>query len=824
MVATAVSPSLSRRRNVGDMRKGHGLVPLLSFLMPIALPALVAVSACSSDAAVSTESAGVQPRFRLGKEALPGFLDVPFPSDAYRKDGHFVSAFPGLERTFRSNADVLATQLGRTTGWSRIAPVLFPIEDPSLPASDTGELPGAGVDRASLPADEDACKADGSSVFLIDLQATDPASARVACRASILDERDRDTSRFLVAIGPARGLVLAEDHRYAAVMTSRVQTEAGLALVASADFTSTAVKAQGAFGSVYGDAYAKVMAAVGGALAADGAKVIALAPYTTQNVTAELFTIAGTLDAAPAPALSWDAATMAPMANAKFAARTGGAVLPVGFTASLDDWLGVVAQGAKLPDGTDDPDDALPVRAHDKIAAVGTAVFEATSYLRVRERKYDDLEHATFAHDAAGNPVPAPEAPTAKIWVTFAVPSSPMPAAGYPAVIVQHGLNGSREYLMSLANRFASKGWIAVAIDSVTFGARATDPKYRTDSSTDYASAPGATYKGGDGINDAVAGEHGGSFDFFGGLKNLLALRDQLRQSEIDTASLVKVLRAGPDLSPLTTGTMAPMIDPTRIAYVGDSLGAIEGAVAAAIEPRVKAWTLNVGGGGVISEAAAHGPVINANLALAGTLNFGFGATLYTEAHPVVVIAQTLIEAGDPIAYADRLIMKPAPLAGAPTKGRNILQIEVVFDELVANEANEALARAAGYGLASPNVGTNSGVSDLATHAPYRGGGIKLPILPEAPDGYHDVPVAGSTAILIQASPAQHGEDLVRAKCNRTYKIPFNTPDGKLDLTRQDPAPITCPYRALQDTMVRFFGDAFEGRVPVVTGFAPPTR
>jgi hypothetical protein len=242
------------------------------------------------------------------------------------------------------------------------------------------------------------------------------------------------------------------------------------------------------------------------------------------------------------------------------------------------------------------------------------------------------------------------------------------------------------------------------------------------------------------------------------------------------------------------------------------------------MEPHVKAWTLNVGGGGVISEAAAHGPVINSNLALAGTVNFGLGKTLYTEAHPVVVLGQTLIEAGDPIAYADRLVTNPAPLAGSATRARNILQIEVVFDELVANEANEALARAAGYALASPNVGLNAGVADLATHAPYPGGGIKLPMLPEAPGGYHDVPVAGSTAILVQASPAEHGADLVRAKCNRTYRLPFNTGDGKLDLTRQDPTPIACPYRALQDTMVRFFGDAFEGRAPVVTGFAAPAR
>ena len=799
------------------------LLPLLSFLLPVAAVA----AACSSDPSPSPAAGdAVHARFRRGSEALPGFLDVPFPSDVYMEGGHFVGSLPGLETTFKNNASVLATQLALTSGWSRIAPVLFLVDDPTKPRLDSGEEAGGSIDRSTLPADEDACKSDGSSVFLIDLEATDPGAARVPCRASTLDERERESSRFYVGIGPARGIVLSEGHRYAAVMTSRLKTESGAPLAASVDFTTTAVKKEGPLASVYGAAYDKVMSAIGSALAADKAEVVALAPYTTQKVTQELFAIRDSLEAAPAPTLSWDAQAVLPMKNARFGRTTSG-VLPAGFTAHLDDWLGVVAASAKLPDGSDDPDDSLPVRAHDKIASIGTAVFSAPSFLRVRPGKYDDLEHATFARDGAGAAVVAPEAPTSKIWVTFAIPTAPMPAAGYPVVIVQHGLNGSRDYLLTMANHIASKGWMAVAIDSVTFGARGPDAKYRLDSVNDNAKAPGATYAGGDGINDLVQGERGGSFDFFGGLKNLLALRDQLRQAALDTVSLVKVLRSNPDLTPLTSGdagAVAPKIDPAHVAYVGDSLGAIEGALAAAIEPHVDAWTLNVGGGGIISEAAAHGPVINSNLSLAGAVNFGFGATLYTEAHPVVVLAQTLIEAGDPIAYADRLVTKPAPLAGAPTKARNILQISVVFDALVANEANEALARAAGYSLASPNVGPNSGMADLTSLTPYRGGGIKLPILPEAPAGYHDVPVAGSTAILIQASPAQHGLDLVRSKCERTYRIPYNTQDGKLDLVAQERAPITCPYLGLQVTMLRFFGDAFEGRVPVVVGFPVPAR
>ena len=256
-------------------------------------------------------------------------------------------------------------------------------------------------------------------------------------------------------------------------MTSRVKTESGVAIGASADFTSTAVKKEGALGALYGAAYDKVMSVIGGALAADKAEIVALAPYTTQKVTAELYAVRDSLEATPAPTLSWDAQAVLPMTPARFAQKNAG-VLPAGFTASLDDWLGVVAAAAKLPDGSDDPDDSLPVRAHDKIAAIGTAVFNATELPpRPRRKVRRSRARHVRARRRRRSPCAAPEAPTAKIWVTFAVPTAPMPAAGYPTVIVQHGLNGSRDYLLALANHIASKGWMAVAIDSVTFGARA---------------------------------------------------------------------------------------------------------------------------------------------------------------------------------------------------------------------------------------------------------------------------------------------------------------------------------------------------------------
>src|SRR5207253_11083700 len=138
------------------------------------------------------------------------------------------------------------------------------------------------------------------------------------------------------------------------------------------------------------------------------------------------FALRDALESAPAPTLAWDAASMAPMGAVKFAAPVGGK-LPAGFTASLDDWLGVVSASNKLTTGIDDPSADLPVRAHDKIGAMGTGVFQAQSFLPEKADGFSDTAHHVFAYDGAGKVVP--QAPV-KIWVSFAVPASPMPAGG----------------------------------------------------------------------------------------------------------------------------------------------------------------------------------------------------------------------------------------------------------------------------------------------------------------------------------------------------------------------------------------------------------
>jgi dienelactone hydrolase len=503
----------------------------------------------------------------------------------------------------------------------------------------------------------------------------------------------------------------------------------------------------------------------------------------------------------------------------KFAKRDSGGNLPSGFTASLDDYFGVVAASAKLPDGTDDPDDQLPVRAHDQIAALGTGEFTAINFL-THPSDFESLDGATFAKDASGNIIAAPDQPTERIWATIALPATAMPATGFPVVIVQHGLASWRGYAFSLANTFCKNGWAVVAIDSYPFGSRAPEPEFQHDANTDYQSAPGAKYKGPDGIGDTSNNARNSAFDMFGGLKNLGALRDQLRQASLDTSQLVRMIRGNPDLSSLATSATTPKFDPTRIGYIGDSLGGIEGATAAAIEPNVGAWVLNVAGGGVLQELATHGPSVGFSLSAAAALDFGLTGDTFDEGHPLVVLGQTLIDAGDPLTFAKFLLTDPQVIGGAPSAPRNILQTEVIYDELVANESGEALARAAGYGLALPNVGSNAGVLDMKDLT-KRAGPVPLQnIAPDSAGAIHDTPIAGKTAVVVQLSPATHGEDLVSSTAPRTWNAPFIHPFDMLDKSYR----VRTSYRAVQAGAVQFFADEFSGKVPRVAGFTAPIR
>jgi hypothetical protein len=193
----------------------------------------------------------------------------------------------------------------------------------------------------------------------------------------------------------------------------------------------------------------------------------------------------------------------------------------------------------------------------------------------------------------------------------------------------------------------------------------------------------------------------------------------------------------------------------------------------------------------------------------------------------MINVIQSIVEPGDPLSLAGNVVLHPQPLKGQPTQPRNVLQFEVLYDEWVTNEADEALARAGGWGVAQPNLGSNSNIIDYKhlDQNPWR---LTLTDVAPAGDGtIHDTPQQGVTAVVVQESPASHGDNLTASTGTRQYCIPFGdftagSPFSHLNADQYFTVPN--PYRETQATVVRFIADGFAGKVPAVVVNKAPVR
>ncbi len=741
-------------------------------------------------------SAPIEARFALGS-AVPDFLAVPFPSDLYLDGKGHIGAMPKLSDYVLSGSQFVSAGLGQLDGFGTTAGAIFAIDD------HTGmKVAPAAIDGATLPQKEADSTAATATAMLVDLDAKTAATALVPARVDYhSDAPNGSTAPPLLVIFPARGIVLAEKHHYAAVLTTGVHAKDGTPVAASARFVAIRDgKARSTAGEkLYGTAVDKIATLV--PALADKSKIAAIAVYTTHGMSHEIADLRAAFTKATPPALKWDAATLAPMGGGLFA----NSPLPSGYTSTLDKWLGTPAQ---LADMTDDPaDDQATGLAHDALAVIGTAVYSAPNLLLENANGFNDPTHHTFARDTAGKPIVNPAKTTSKIWMTLALPKSPVPAAGFPTIIVQHGLSGDRSIILSVANTFAKQGWATVAIESTTFGARASEAPNVVDSTTVFPWNMTSGYKGPDGFVDVP----NGSTDFFGGLRSLGAVRDQMRQSVLDIGSAVDVIRNPTlDLGPLLAAVPGAKLDPTKIAYLGNSLGGLMGSMVAAIDPHLKTYVLNVAGGGLMLELGANSPNIASSLSQAAALNFGFANGRFAAGHPILQLLQHIVDPGDPLLYAGNIITAPITMNGVQNSRKDVIQIEALWDETVANASNEALARAAGFPLAEPSVGSMAGVP-LGSAMPS--GGV-----------ISGVPMAGTTAVLVQAGPATHSSDLFSAKGKHHFKHPTALFDTL------DPFPvlpgdfsINEPYLPLQTMMTGFFAGAFKGGMaPPVSGFPTP--
>jgi dienelactone hydrolase len=279
------------------------------------------------------------------------------------------------------------------------------------------------------------------------------------------------------------------------------------------------------------------------------------------------------------------------------------------------------------------------------------------------------------------NPIPLKTA-DAVIPLLVTVPNAtaaggagcPRPTAGYPAVIVQHGLGGNRSQALAIADSFADACFIVAAIDIPLHGITdTTNPFYQAgrertfnlDVINNTNSAPGP-----DGRIDASGGN-------FIQIPSALTSRDNLRQAQVDTIVF------GKSLTRLdVTGDGVADVDPARVHFVGLSLGGIVGAAHARYAAGTRTATLAVPGGLItqlLLDSPTFGPSIKAGLSAQGLTE---GTTLFNTFFRDI---QNVVDTSDPVNH----------IAGANV-AKPIHLVQVVGDTVVPNSATQRMVTAAG--------------------------------------------------------------------------------------------------------------------------------
>lgn len=278
------------------------------------------------------------------------------------------------------------------------------------------------------------------------------------------------------------------------------------------------------------------------------------------------------------------------------------------------------------------------------------------------------------------------------------------PAAGWPVVIFQHGITRNRSDALAISATMAAQGFAVVAIDlplhglpsnnplaigNTPFGAVARERTFSVDYINNSTGAAGP-----DGIPDD-SGAH------MINLSSLLTSRDNLRQGVADLFVLARTI---PNID--LDGNGAGDLDASRVAYVGQSLGAIVGTSFIALESTVNVALLSVPGGGIarmLEASPTFGPRIRAGLAAGAGLQPNtpsydqfFGAT------------QQILDPADPINYGFASATNAIVLHEVVGDGASVLPDQVIPNRVTGAPLSGTEPMIAALGLPAITASTQS--------------------------------------------------------------------------------------------------------------------
>jgi hypothetical protein len=679
---------------------------------------------------------------------------LPWPSDLYLDSGGHVaiaSLTPLQETPLHAR---LIADLANRDGFAVTTGAFFPVS--------------AALDPAHL------------DVVLIDLEAKITIPVVTYFRAQDL----------LLHARPQNGNVLQQKHRYAWVVTSKTRGSDGNPLRASPDFQAAAASTRPsdprlgrAWDSVKPalDAFAAVCSA-GSPSCSGTPQVVAATTFTTQTITADLEAIRAAVAAAPAPKITVGYVFAASKMSGDDDSLDGLLGTPMAQRPGIDNVGGLAHDGEGwVIQGTFDASDWIAATSPSKSGTVGTGSLVGA-----------------LAHGSDGKLMTQG---IASVPFTLVLPANPPNGswANVPAVVFTHGLGGDRFDVMAVANTMAKQGFATLGIDLPFHGMRLPGA---VDQMHNGSGMPGPDgFVDLDGFNSVtdffdIAGDparHVAQFD-------PPVLRGAFQQSVSDLVALVRLITAG-DFSAVATrdARLAGLsFRSDSVVYSGESFGSIIGGMVIAVEPKVGAATLSVGGGGLVypllTWSVVYGSIFST--LLEGALG-EYASDDPPESDFGYNLFEYLLEPADPIGYARHVIREP--LAGCAP--RHVLLWQAYLDESVPNISNEALAVAMGLQPASVTAGGTPKYANI----------FPAPTVMPAPFS-GNLMVGGKpyTAAIVQFQTATHGM-MTYQKGQRTHD-PTVRPFAKLPM----PIDVDDPIDPIHAMYGSFASDWYAGKIPTV--------
>ena len=271
---------------------------------------------------------------------------------------------------------------------------------------------------------------------------------------------------------------------------------------------------------------------------------------------------------------------------------------------------------------------------------------------------YDNLDSGMFEFDKDGSPI-VQWREDVRFYIT--VPPTDMPQDGYPLVIYAHGTGGDYKSFVyeDIGENLASKGVAVASFDQPLHGARNT-------------------------------GNWNVELKTFN-INNMLATRDNFRQSALDTVVLMRVLLKNSIDEGVSCNGKKIIFNPNKVYFFGHSQGGLTGPLFAGVEPDLKAALFSEGGGRfIISVYQKTEPVDIPKIArtLLSLEEGDYDIDLY---HPVLNILQTIADPTDPANYG-RLLIKNPVCKNEICRPKHIFMTEGTKDPYTPPDAIEVLA------------------------------------------------------------------------------------------------------------------------------------